>query len=156
VNITKVAVLFTTVPTKFRLKFSEFPTIFYTFYKFLQKENTIEDASLLLGPWKEIGTRNWVPRPWEAAAPAKFRRAGYAPDRGTARGGPQAHQGAIGGRGWGRDVTGAGARRWPAAVAGGGGRGGSGYGEGRALGWQLATCGGATDPKEVAHARGVL
>jgi hypothetical protein len=41
-------------------------------------------------------------------------------------------------------------------VAGGSGRGGSGSGEGRALGWQLATCGGATDPKEIAHARAGL
>jgi hypothetical protein len=61
------------------MHFSEFPTIFYAFYKFLQKEYTIEDASLLLGPWKEIGTRNWVPRPWEAAVPAKFQRAGALP-----------------------------------------------------------------------------
>jgi hypothetical protein len=41
-------------------------------------------------------------------------------------------------------------------VVGGGGRGGSGSGEGRALGWQLATCRGAADSKEVGHAHGGL
>jgi hypothetical protein len=43
----------------------------------------------------------------------------------------------------------------PARVLGSG-RGGSGSGEGKVLGWQLATCRGATDPKDVAHARGGL
>jgi hypothetical protein len=37
VTITKVVVLFTTIPTKLSLHFSEFATNFYTFYKFLQK-----------------------------------------------------------------------------------------------------------------------
>jgi hypothetical protein len=107
------------VPTKFRLHFSEFPTNCYAFYKFLQKEYTIEDASLLLGPWKEIWTRNWVPRPWEAAVLAKFRRAGCAPGRGTAREGPQAHLGLIGEVGRrGRDSGEGARRRQPAPVAG--------------------------------------
>jgi hypothetical protein len=44
VRITKVVVLFTTVPTKFSLNFSEFSTIFYTFYKFLQTGYNIEDS----------------------------------------------------------------------------------------------------------------
>jgi hypothetical protein len=44
VSITNVVVFFTTNPTKLVLHFSEFPTIFYTFYKFLHKEYTIEDS----------------------------------------------------------------------------------------------------------------
>jgi hypothetical protein len=117
VSITKVVVLITRYQTKLVLHFSEFPTIFYAFYKSLQKEYTIEDASLRLGPWKEIGTRNWVPRPWEAAAPAKFRWAGRAPGRGSGNARPHAHLGPEGGRNWGRAAAGAGARRWPAVAA---------------------------------------
>jgi hypothetical protein len=96
--------------------FSEISTIFYSFYKFLQKEYTIEDASLLLGPWKEIGTRNWVPRPWEAAAPTKFRRDGCTPGRGSDGARPHAHLGPEGGRSWGGGAAGVGARRWPAVA----------------------------------------
>jgi hypothetical protein len=44
VSITKVVVLFTTKPTKLSLYFCKFFTIFYAFYKFLQKEYTIEDS----------------------------------------------------------------------------------------------------------------
>jgi hypothetical protein len=117
VSITKVVVLITRNPTKFVLHFSEFPTILYAFYKSLQKEYTIEDAFLRLGPWKEIGTRNWVPRPWEAAAPAKFRRAGRTPGRGSGGARPHAHLGPEGGRSWGGGAAGEGARRWPAAAA---------------------------------------
>jgi hypothetical protein len=43
-RITKVVVFFTTNPKKLVLQFSEFSTIFYTFYKFLQICNTIEDV----------------------------------------------------------------------------------------------------------------
>jgi hypothetical protein len=107
------------VPTKFSLHFYEFSTNFYAFYKIQQKGYTIEDASLLLGPWKEIGTRNWVPRPWEAAAPAKFRRAGCALSRGTGREVPQAHLGLIGEVGrCGRDSGEGARRRRPAPAAG--------------------------------------
>jgi hypothetical protein len=104
-------------PTTLVWHFSEISIIFYTFYKFLQKEYTIEDASLLLGPWKEIGTHNWVPRPWEAAAPAKFRRASCAPGRGSGGARPHAHLGPEGGWSWGGGAAGAGARRWPAVAA---------------------------------------
>jgi hypothetical protein len=117
VSITKVVVFITRNPTKLVLHFSEFPTIFYAFYKSLQKKYTIEDASLLLGPWKEIGTHNWVPRPWEAAAPAKFRRAGCAPGRGSGGARPHAYLVLEGGQSWGGGAAGVGARRWPAVAA---------------------------------------
>jgi hypothetical protein len=45
VSITKVVVLFTVNLAKLVLQFSEFSTIFYTFYNFLQKVFTIEDPS---------------------------------------------------------------------------------------------------------------
>jgi hypothetical protein len=64
-SITKVVVFSTTNPTKFSLNFSEFFTIFYTFYKFQQMGYTIEDAILRSDPWKDLGPRNWVPRPTE-------------------------------------------------------------------------------------------
>jgi hypothetical protein len=112
-------------PTKFSLHFSVFSTIFYAFYKFLQKEYTIEDASLPLGPWKEIWTRNWVPRPWEAAAPAEFWRASHAPYRGGGGARSHAHLGRGGDRGSSGDSSCRGTRRWPAvAPAAGCGSGG--------------------------------
>jgi hypothetical protein len=46
VRITKVSVFFTMNPTKLVLHFSEFSTIFYTFYKFQQMEYTIEEVIL--------------------------------------------------------------------------------------------------------------
>jgi hypothetical protein len=55
VRITKVVVLFTRNPTKYVLQFSEFSKIFYTFYKFLQNCNTIEDALLRRDPVKIQG-----------------------------------------------------------------------------------------------------
>jgi hypothetical protein len=45
-------------------------------------------------------------------------------------------------------------RRGCSVMAGRGGRGGSGSGEGRAHGWQSVTWEGATGPKEAIHARG--
>jgi hypothetical protein len=42
--MTKVAVFFTTNPTKLSLHVSEFSTIFYAFYKFQQFTTTIEDS----------------------------------------------------------------------------------------------------------------
>jgi hypothetical protein len=138
VSITKDVVLITRNPTKLALHFSEFSTIFYAFYKSLQKEYTIEDASLLLGPWKEIGTRNWVPRPWEAVAPAKFRRAGCAPGRGSGGARPHAHLGPEGGWSWGGGAAGAGARRWPAvAAAAARGSGEDGAGLDNARPWEV-------------------
>jgi hypothetical protein len=38
--------------TKLRLHFSKFSTFFYAFYKFLQKEYTIEVSTLRTNPWK--------------------------------------------------------------------------------------------------------
>jgi hypothetical protein len=57
-SITKVAVFSTKTPRKLVLHFSEFSTIFYAIYKFLQKGYTIEDVSLRLGPWKDSGPCN--------------------------------------------------------------------------------------------------
>jgi hypothetical protein len=91
--------------------------IFYAFYKFLQIGYTIEDETLRLGPWKNSGPCNWVPRPTGQRARLKSGGSGGAPGRETGRGGPHAHLGLIGSHGWGRDVAGAGARRWPAVVA---------------------------------------
>jgi hypothetical protein len=117
VSITKVVVFSTTNPTKLVLHFSEFSTIFYAFYKFQQNGSTIKDVSLRLGPWKDLGPRNWVPRPTGWRARRKSGGSGGAPGRGTARGRVHAHLGSIGSRGWGGEVAGEGARRWPAAAA---------------------------------------
>jgi hypothetical protein len=72
---------------------------------------------LRLGPWKDLGPRNWVPRPKGRRARRKSGGSGGAPGRGTARGRVHAHLGSIGSCGWGGEVAGAGARRWPAAAA---------------------------------------
>jgi hypothetical protein len=58
VSITKVAVLFTMNPTKLSLHFSEFPTIFYTIYKFQQIGYTIEVSTLRTDPWKDSAPYN--------------------------------------------------------------------------------------------------
>jgi hypothetical protein len=58
VRIIKVVLFFTTNPTKLVLQFSEFSTIFYTFYKFLQICNTIEDALLHRDPQKNLNRYN--------------------------------------------------------------------------------------------------
>jgi hypothetical protein len=63
------------------------------------------------------GGLQFGPSPWEAAAPAKFRRVGCAPSRGNGGARPWAHLGPVGGRCWGGDRAGAGARREPAAAA---------------------------------------
>jgi hypothetical protein len=104
-------------PTKLSLHFSEFSTTFYAFYKFLQMEYTIEDVTLRRGPRKDLGPRNWVPRPTGRRAHRKSGGSGGAPGRGTVRGRVHAHLGSIGSRGWGGEVAGAGARRWPAVAA---------------------------------------
>jgi hypothetical protein len=52
VRITKVVAFVTMNPTKLVLQFSEFCTIFYIFYKFLQNCNTIEDELLHWDPVK--------------------------------------------------------------------------------------------------------
>jgi hypothetical protein len=128
VSITKVVVFFTTSPTKMVWHFSEFFTIFYAFYKFQQNGYTIEDITLRLGPWKDSGPRNWVPRPTGRRARQKSGGSGGAPGRGTARGRVYAHLGSIGSRGWGREVTDVGARRRPRRL---------GVPTRRALGWAM-------------------
>jgi hypothetical protein len=90
------------------LHFSEFSTIFYTFYKFLQSCNTIEDGILHRDPCKETELCNWVPRPWEAAAPAEFRRASRAPGGGGGGARTHAHLGRGGERGLSREGSGEG------------------------------------------------
>jgi hypothetical protein len=117
VSITKVVVFSTANPTKLVLYFSEFSTIFYAFYKFQQNGYTIEDVTLRRGPRKDLGPRNWVPRPTERRAHRKSGGSGGTPGRGTVRGRVRAHLGSIGSRGWGGEVAGACARRWPAAAA---------------------------------------
>jgi hypothetical protein len=74
-------------PTKLFLHFSEFATIFYTFYKFLQNCNTIEDELLHRDPcnfskshtytlrshktpWKDLGSCNATLGRGGGAAPA--------------------------------------------------------------------------------------
>jgi hypothetical protein len=42
----------TTNPTKLSLQFSEFSTIFYAFYKFQQKTNTISEQTFKQAPGK--------------------------------------------------------------------------------------------------------
>jgi hypothetical protein len=117
VSITKVVVFFITNPTKLVLHFSKFSTIFYAFYKFLQKGYTIEDITLRLGPWKDSRPCNWVPRPTGRRARQKSGGSGGAPGRETTRGQVPAHLGWVGGLGSGGGVVGVGVRRWPAAAA---------------------------------------
>jgi hypothetical protein len=85
--------------------------ILYAFYKFQQNGYTIEDVTLRLGPWKDSGPRNCVPRPTGRRARRKSGGSGGAPSRGTARGRVQAHLGSLGSRGWGGEALYGGARR---------------------------------------------
>jgi hypothetical protein len=130
-------------PKKLVLHFSEVSTIFYTFYKFLQKWNTIEVEHLRRGPCKELELRNWVPWPWKAAAPAEFLRAGRAPGRGGGGAWPHAHLGRGGVRGLSGEGSSEGARRRPAvtpAAAGGDTHGGLRFrrGKGNVEQWRAA------------------
>jgi hypothetical protein len=63
---------------------------------------------------QESGKCNWVPRLWEAAAPAEFRRAGRAPGRGGGGARTPAHLGHGGDRVVSGEAAGDGARRRPA------------------------------------------
>jgi hypothetical protein len=65
---------------------------------------------------KRVGGLQFGPWPWEAAAPAKFRRVGRAPGRGSGRKSPWAHLGPGGDRCWGREHAGVGARQGPTAA----------------------------------------
>jgi hypothetical protein len=118
-------------PTKLILHFSEFSTIFYVFYKFQQNGYTIEDALLRLGPWKDLGPRNWVPILTGRRARQNSGGSGSAPGRVKVRGRVHAHLGWVGGLGSGRGVTGVGARRWPAVAARGSGEEGAWLGNAR-------------------------
>jgi hypothetical protein len=117
VSITKVVVFSITNPTELVLHFSKFSTILYAFYKFQQKGYTIEDITLRLGPWKDSGPCNWVPRPTGRRARRKSGGSSGAPGRKMARGRVHAHLGWVGGLGSGRGVAGMGVRRWLAAAA---------------------------------------
>jgi hypothetical protein len=64
-----------------------------------------------------LGPSNWVPRPTGRRARRNSGGSGGAPGQGKVRGRPQAHLGLGGDRGWGGDVAGLGARRWPGAAA---------------------------------------
>jgi hypothetical protein len=116
------------------LQFSEFSTIFYTFYKFLQNCITIEDVllhrdpqkdlnhykqalGLLINPQKETGPRNWVLGRGGTAGSPESRRLRPRSRAGSGSGRAGAHLGPIGGRGWGKRVAGAGVRRRPVVVA---------------------------------------
>jgi hypothetical protein len=116
VSITKVVVFPTTKPTKLVWHFSEISTIFYAFYKFLQKGCTVEDVSLRLGPWRDSRPCNWVPRPMGRRARRKSGGSGGAPGRGTARGQVHAHLGWVDGLGSGEGVVGMGVRRGSTTV----------------------------------------
>jgi hypothetical protein len=120
VSITKVVVFFITNPTKLGFNFSELSTIFNAVYKFQQKEYTIDDITLRLGPWKDSGPCNWVPRPTGRRARRKSGGSGSTPGRGMARGRVHAHLGWVGGLGSGGGVAGVGVRRWAAAAQGSG------------------------------------
>jgi hypothetical protein len=86
------------------------------------------------GPCKETELCSWVPRPWEAAAPAEFRRAGRTPGRGGGGARTHAHLGRGGERGLSGKGSDEGARRRPAVAP----TAGCGPGGGRAMphnGW---------------------
>jgi hypothetical protein len=133
VKITKVLVFFTANPIKLVLQFSEFSMIFYTFYKFLQICNTIEDVHLRRDPYnfskshtctprlhktprKDLGACNWVLGRGRRRARRNSGSSGGAPGRGTAVGCVHAHLGPGRSRSWGGKHAGVGNRRRPAAV----------------------------------------
>jgi hypothetical protein len=133
VSITKVVVLFTTNPTKLSLHFSEFSMIFYTFYNFQHIGYTIE-VPFCTGVLRTFYCLTDTPlvctkhprETWPLATPplavgaarlAGIRRDWRRSRPGEGRGRPHAHLGSGGGRSWGGEVAGVGARRWPAAAA---------------------------------------
>jgi hypothetical protein len=115
-SVTKVVVFFTTNPTKLVLQFSEFSTIFYTFYKFLQICNTIEDVLLRRDPYNFSKSHSYTPRLHKTPqidlgacnatfgrggrrSSGQFRRAGGTPRLASGRARLGAHLGHRGGRG---------------------------------------------------------
>jgi hypothetical protein len=111
VSITKVVVFCTKNPTKLSLQFSEFSTIFYAFYKFLQTANTIEvsfcaealEVSADSQPYpyftqnspEKLQTLQCRPRAPTGGSPAKFRRTGGQDRPGAGEGGPEGSGGLI-------------------------------------------------------------
>jgi hypothetical protein len=131
-------------PTKLVLKFSEFSTIFYTFYKILQSCITIEDGICHRDPCKESRKCNWVPRPWEAVRlrpiPASRRRSRPGKQWGATVGSPRVD-------GW-SELGRRGCRRGGSTAAGGGCRGGASADEAVVRGGQQATLGGSMGSRE--------
>jgi hypothetical protein len=136
VRITNVVVFFTANPKKLVLQFSEFSTIFYTFYKFLQICNTIEHVLLRRSPYnfskshtctlrlhqtprKDLGACNWVLGRGRQRARRNSGSSGGSPGRGTVVRCVHAHLGAGRSRSWGGEHAGVGNRRRPAAIAAG-------------------------------------
>jgi hypothetical protein len=61
VRITKAVVFFTTNPTKLVLRFSEFSTNFYAFYKFLQKVSSLLKIQFAPEPLEKLNTSQIYP-----------------------------------------------------------------------------------------------
>jgi hypothetical protein len=86
VSITEVVVFFTTNPTKLDLQYSEFSTIFYTFYKFPQICNTIEVPPFTRVPRKNqtfadgslVGTKHPIKKSGLAIGPLAMGGGGLA------------------------------------------------------------------------------
>jgi hypothetical protein len=134
VRISKVVVFFTMNSTKLVLKIFDFSTIFYTFYKFLQICNTIEDVLLRRGPYnfskshactprlhqtprKDLGACNWVLGRGRRRARRNSDSSGGSPGRGMTVGCVHAHLGPGRSRSWGGKLASVGNRRRLAVVA---------------------------------------
>jgi hypothetical protein len=108
--------------------FSEFYTIFYTFYKNQQNCNTIEDVVLRLGPCnfseshtsalrshktprKDLGVCNGVPGRGRRRARRNSGSSGGSPGRGTTVGCVHAHLGPVCSWSWGGKLASVGNRR---------------------------------------------
>jgi hypothetical protein len=134
VSITKVVVFFTKNPKKLVLHFSEFSKILYGFYKIQPKvkhyfRTHFQAAPRIfskgykytlaaqMDPWKDLGTRNWVPRRRPAPVRPKSGEPAARSGRARAGKGPAGPRGSIPVLGWGRERAGEGGHRRPAAVA---------------------------------------
>jgi hypothetical protein len=148
---------------------SDFSTISYEFSEYKQNDYTIGDSlsrrgpcnfskphryapSSQLGPWKDLGASNWVPRPNGRRGSLDFAGSGGAFIRGGGGARPRAHLGPYGGQSWGGRVAGEGVWRWlvvAVAVAAVPARGAQ-HRAGRDLGWccrSLWRCSRARWPK---------